>query len=293
MQKILVTGATGFTGSHTVHALIAAGYDVVCFVRENSDRRFLPVDKVAFAIGNLEDCESLTAALSGCEALVNIASLGQGHADNIVKGIEASQVKRAIFISTTALFTNLNAGSKTARIAAEKRVKDSSLDYTLLRPTMIYGNARDRNICRLVRYIKKWPVLPVFGSGEFLLQPIHVDDVAQAIVKALGSTNTIKKAYNISGAKALTYNQLATETKQACNRRVALFHLPHIPLIWLLRHIERWIRLPIKAEQIERLNEHKDFSHIEAHNDFGFAPRSFKDGILQEIKAITLYDEQA
>ena len=287
-QKVLVTGATGFTGSYTVPALLEAGYDVTCFVRPTSDRQFLPADQINFVEGDLDDLDSLTNALAGCDAIVNIASLGFGHADGIVNAIEAAGVQRAIFVSTTALFTKLNAPSKVVRLAAEKRIEESALNYTILRPTMIYGSGRDRNICRLVRYLSRIPVLPVFGTGDYLLQPVYVADVAQAIVKALPEEATHRQAYNVSGQMELTYNQLVETVSDALGRKTWKLHIPHKLMIMLLTFIEKWITLPIKAEQIQRLNEHKNFSFDSAKQDFNFAPKSFPEGIRLELKDMGL-----
>ena len=85
------------------------------------------------------------------------------------------------------------------RVAAELAIETSSLKYTILRPTMIYGSDRDRNMWRLIRFMRYSPIVPIFGDGTSLQQPIYVDDVAQAIVGCLGSDKTIGKSYNIAG----------------------------------------------------------------------------------------------
>ncbi len=283
-MKALVTGSTGFVGIHTVPLLLEQGVDVYCFVRSESDVSFLPENKVRFVIGDLDCPGSLEQALCGMDILINIASLGFGHADGIVSAAEKAGVKRALFVSTTAIFTQLNASSKKGRLAAEKKIKESNLEYTLLRPTMIYGSSRDRNICRLVRYLRKYPVLPVVGDGESLQQPIYVGDVAQAIVQALFSQQTLRKSYNISGAEPLTFNDVVQTICTQLSRSVPLVHLPVRPIASILSFVETIITPPIKAEQIKRLNENKAFDHIEAQRDFNFSPISFHDGIQLELQ---------
>ncbi len=145
-MKVFVTGATGFTGSRTVPLLLARGWEVHCLYRESSDRSVLPQTEIHWHLGNLENQQKLTEAMQGCDMLVNIASLGFGHAENIVKSAQAAGIQRAIFISTTAIFTKLNSQSKRTRLAAEAAIQNSDLNYTILRPTMIYGSQRDRNM---------------------------------------------------------------------------------------------------------------------------------------------------
>ncbi len=283
-MKVLVTGATGFTGSHLVPLLLKNGFEVRAFVRPTSDRSPLSTLTVEWATGDFANPESFTAALRGVDALVNIASLGFGHAESILKSMKEAGVKRGLFISTTAIFTQLNAGSKSVRLAAEEAIQSSGLDYTILRPTMIYGSKRDRNMWRLIRLLRITPIMPIFGDGESLQQPIFVDDVAGAVLLALQTDATIGKSYNIAGKTPLTYNQVIDTVASTLGKRVWKFHLPYMPIVRMLQFTERMkLRLPIKAEQVLRLNENKAFSYEEAQRDFGFNPRSFEDGIRAEV----------
>lgn len=282
-MKVLVTGATGFTGLYVVSLLLEHGINVCCFVRSESDLSFLPEGKIELVVGDLDNPGSLEDALTGMNALVNIASLGFGHAEGIVTAAEKAGIKRAIFVSTTAIFTQLNAPSKAGRLDAEKKITESGLDYTILRPTMIYGSSQDRNICRLIAYLKKYPILPVIGDGTYLQQPVYVGDVAQAIVRALLSEKSSRRAYNISGAAPLTFNEVIKTINMQLSRSVRAVHFPLGPAVAILSLIEKIITPPIKAEQILRLNENKDFDHIDASNDFGFSPMSFQDGIKLEL----------
>lgn len=283
-MKVFVTGATGFTGSRVVPLLLKEGHQVCCLYRPSSDRSALPQPKIEWLAGDLSDSQSLSKAMQGMEALINIASLGFGHADSIITAAKNAGIKRAIFISTTAIFTKLNAKSKTVRMAAELAIESSGLDYTILRPTMIYGSPRDRNMWRLIRFIKSSPVIPVFGDGKYLQQPIFVDDVAQAVVSCLSNENTFGKSYNIAGKYPLTYNAVIDTIADKLNKRVWKIHVPSKPVVAMLNLFEK-IRLPfpIKAEQVLRLNEDKAFSYEEASRDFGFSSRSFEEGIGLEL----------
>lgn len=285
-MKVFVTGATGFTGSRVVPLLLKYGYEVRCLYRSTSDRSLLPQPEIEWALGDVSNADELSASMQGTDALVNIASLGFGHADSIIRAAQNAGVKRAVFISTTAIFTQLNAKSKTVRMAAERAIEASGLSYTILRPTMIYGSPRDRNMWRLIRLLRYSPVIPVFGDGKFLQQPIYVDDVAQAVVKSLASDSTICKSYNIAGKFSLTYNDVIDTIARQMKKRVWKIHIPSKPVISLLGLFERLrIPFPIKAEQILRLNENKDFSYAEAQKDFGFSPISFEEGIGLELKS--------
>ena len=284
-MKVLLTGATGFTGSTVVQELLDSGINVRCFVRRTSQLDCLPTANVELAFGDLDQPETLIEALDGMDALVNTASIGFGHAPGIVSATRQAGIKRCLFISTTAIFTTLNAPSKAVRIAAEHTIQDSGLAYTILRPTMIYGSSRDRNMYRLVRYLRRWPVMPMPGSGENLQQPVYVNDVARAVVVVLSTDRTIGKAYNIPGSKPLTFKEVVETISNLLGRNILKVNLPISPFVKLLRLCEGYgLTLPIRAEQILRLNEGKTFDFDDASRDFGYAPRAFEEGIALELK---------
>ena len=285
-MKLFVTGATGFTGSQLVPFLLQNGYQVRCLYRPTSDRSVLPEPEIEWVLGDLSDTDSLSASMQGTYALMNIASLGFGHADSILHAAKDSGIQRAIFLSTTALFTQLNTKSKSIRLDAERAIRSSGLQYTILRPTMIYGSPRDRNMWRMIQFMRRSPIVPIFGDGNSLQQPIHVDDVAQAVIQCLVSGKTICKSYNIAGKHPLTYNQVIDTIAAQINKRVMKFHIPSATAVAVMRFFERLhIPLPIKAEQVLRLNENKDFEYEDAANDFGFTPLSFEDGLRMELKS--------
>ena len=289
MKRVLVTGGVGFTGSRVVSLLVQRGYCVRCLIRPTSDSRRIRKYEVEWAEGDLGDISSLRNAMRDADVLANIASIGFGHAPGIVDAAMHSHIKRAVFISTTAIFTTLSAPSKKIRLAAEETIRKTPLCYTILRPTMIYGRAEDRNMSRLIRFLKKWSIFPILGNGECLQQPVYVEDVARAVVSVLEKDETIGQAYNIPGAKALTMNQVVDTICGFLNRGVKKVHLPAGPFVRGLRVLESvGVRLPLKSEQILRLNEDKTFSYEDAAGDFGYAPMGFEEGIKREIQRMGL-----
>jgi nucleoside-diphosphate-sugar epimerase len=285
-MRVFVTGGTGFTGSRIVPLLLENGCQVRCLHRPTSDRSPLLRDqpKIEWVDGDVSDSQALSSAMQGTDAFVNAVSLGFGYAESIIGAVRNAGIQRAIFISTTAIFTRLNAKSRRVRVAAELAIEMSGLQYTILRPTMIYGGPRDRNMWRLIRIMRCSPIVPVFGDGKSLQQPIHVDDVARAVFSCLSNDRTICKSYNIAGKNPLTYNDVIDTIARKMNRRVWKLHIPSRPVVSLLSLFERKrVKFPIKAEQVLRLNEDKSFSYEEAQRDFGFSPLAFEEGIESEL----------
>jgi len=284
-MKVFVTGATGFTGSHTTPMLLEKGYELKCLVRPGRDHSEFSSTKIEWAIGDLNDLTSLKVAMQDCDVLVNIASLGFGHASNIISAAHSAGIQRAIFISTTAIFTKLNAKSKQIRLAAEESIQKSDLAFTILRPTMIYGTPRDRNIWRLIRFIRKYPMIPVIGDGTNLQQPVFVEDVAQSILRALENDRTIGQCYNIAGHHALSYNEMIDTIANQLQKHSKKIHFSMGYTVWSLSLLEK-LHIPffIKSEQVLRLNEDKNFNYVDAQKDFQYLPLTFSEGIEKELQ---------
>ena len=282
-MKILVTGATGFTGQRVLPLLVQKE-EIRCFVRRNGNSKGIEKFGYELSYGDLSDLESLKRAMSGCDVLINVASLGFGHAPGIVKTAEEAGIRRAIFVSTTALFTQLNATSKSVRRQAEDCIRGSGLYWTILRPTMIYGAPGDRNMIRLIMLLDSSPLIPIFGTGNNLQQPVHVEDVVKSIIAVLFHEDTIHNEFNLSGKSPHTYDEIVDLTAKALGKRVLKVHLPLKPSMYVMMLYERICSKPfLKSEQVMRLNENKNFDHSPAQKAFGYNPISFEQGITREV----------
>jgi nucleoside-diphosphate-sugar epimerase len=273
-DTVLLVGATGFLGSAVAARLMDRR--TIALVRSTSDHARLPKGMQVRA-GDLTE----PLPLDGIDTLVYCASMGFGHITGLVQQLQGQRVRRAVFVSTTAIFTSLPSASRGVRVEAEAAVQASSLDWTILRPTMIYGTARDRNISRLLRFLKRWPLFPLCGNA--LWQPIYVDDLADAVVAALDSPATTKKAYNVAGAEPLAFADLVHTAARAVGRRILLAPVPLEAAVLgaRLTHV-------VSQEQIRRLAEDKAFSIADARHDFNFAPRSFAEGVRLEAESLGL-----
>jgi nucleoside-diphosphate-sugar epimerase len=285
-MHVALSGATGFTGRRIVAELLRRGHEVRALVRPSSTRRELPAE-LARVEGDMADSKALASLLLETDAYVHVASLGFGHADVVVGALEAAGVRRAIFFSSTSLFTRLPAASKGVRQAAEDRVRRMAGNWTILRPTMIYGDAGDRNLSRMIRFVARSPVVPLPGGGQALVQPVHVEDLGRAAVDALASASTACRAYDLPGADAAPLRQLIDHVARELGRRPLVVSLPIRPMAALA---EAWFRvgLPprISAEQVLRLGEDKAFSYDSARRDWGYSPRGWREGLATEVRLL-------
>jgi uncharacterized protein YbjT (DUF2867 family) len=284
-MRVAVIGATGFTGRRVVRELSGRGHDVTALVRAPAAGRTPPGLRVLEA--DMADRAALAGLLEGQDAFVHVASLGFGHADGLVASVKAAGVERSIFFSTTAIFTRLPAASKAVRLAAEHSVRTLPGAWTILRPTMIYGDAGDRNLSRLIRFVARCPIVPLPGGGRALLQPVHVDDLARAAVQALECDAAARREYDLPGAEAMPLRELVRHIAGLLERRALLLPLP-LAATATLAGLWHRIGLPprVSAEQVWRLAEDKAFAYDAASRDWGYSPRGLRAGLAQEVQLL-------
>ena len=283
-KRIIISGANGFTGRFLCSYLISEGINFSVILRPGTNDNWMNSNNISIFYFDLYKINENLNILQNFDCFINVASLGFGLADPIVRACEKASLTRVIFISSTSIFTSLNAKSKRIRKEAESLIINSSLDWTIIRPTMIYGSPRDRNMIRLIKWINNCPILPVFGTGMALQQPINVNDLVSFIFKTIDKKEAFKNEFNLSGKEPLTFNQIIYEISKVLKKRPFKIYLPYKIFSHLLSLLEILrIKFPLKSEQLKRLNEDKDFPHLKAKNLIGYDPISFSEGIKREI----------
>jgi uncharacterized protein YbjT (DUF2867 family) len=289
--RLLVAGGSGFLGRYVLRAAAGAGHEVLALTRSPGAARAVAGLGARPLAGDLDEPGRLAGVFAGSAAdtLLCLASLGFGHGPGIVAAAEEAGITRAVFVSTTAVTTTLHPPTKRIRLAAEERIRGSRLDWTILRPTMIYGDRGDRNLSRLLRLLTRVPVLPVPGRGTGLHQPVHVADVAAAVLAAAQRPLAVRARYDVAGPEAFPFTELVATCSRAVGSRTRLLPVPLAPLVTLARGYERVSQHPrLRAEQLLRLGEDKAFAIDDAVRDLGYAPRPFADGIAAEARLLGL-----
>jgi uncharacterized protein YbjT (DUF2867 family) len=290
-MRLLVLGGSGFLGGYVLREAIRRGHETVALARSSGAARSVVANGAHPVAGDLDNGDQLDAVLgtARCDALVCLTSLGHGHGPAIVAAAEEAGIPRAIFVSTTAVTTTLHPPTKQIRLTAEQQIRDSALDWTILRPTMIYGAAGDRNLSRLLRVLSRTSVLPVPGSPASLHQPVHVADVATAVMATLECPASVGSLYNVAGPEPIPFGELLRASARAVRGKTLLVPVPLAPLVLAARGYGALSRRPrIRAEQLLRLAEDKVFDIGDAIRDLGYTPRPFAIGISQEARELGL-----
>jgi len=193
---------------------------------------------------------------------------------------------RVVALSSTSRFTKDDSSDAEEQAVAhrlteaEVRVQawaeGKGIDWIILRPTLIYGHGRDKNIAEMARFIRRFGFFPVFGQANGLRQPVHAEDVAIACVAALATDVTTNRMYNLSGGETLRYCEMVGRVFSALGRRPILLRVP-LGLFWFALACLRWHPRyrHWSVAMAERMNRDLLFDHAEAALDLGFAPRQF------------------
>ncbi len=282
MMRYLITGATSGTGNAVLQRLTAkvgcAG--IACLVRRTSDTRLPRALGVSLHEGDITDAATLAPLLS--PETIYLDMTHPRYYPGTLAALTAAGVRRAYFVTTTGIFSRYHSCSAIYQLG-ETLIRDSGLVYTILRPSMIYGTARDKNMHRLLRVLDRYPVFPLFNHGLSLMQPVYVDDLADGIVAAVGDERTAGQAYNLAGPAPLRYLDIIEIILAQLGRNVRLLNI-NTQLAYLLVRGLQWVPgFPITAEQVLRLKEDKVFDIAPAAAALGYRPRSFAAGIRREI----------
>jgi nucleoside-diphosphate-sugar epimerase len=198
----------------------------------------------------------------------------------------ARGARRVVVLSSTSVFTKADspdAGEQAvaARLRGGEQqlqswAKTHGLTWVILRPTLIYGRGRDKNVSEVARLIRRWGFFPLLGPATGLRQPVHAEDVAQACVAALTAGAADNQAYALSGGETLTYRELVTRIFSALGKPprpitvpLGLFRLA----LTALRRLPRYRHWSVAMAQ--RMGEDLVFDHAPARRDLDFTPRAF------------------
>jgi uncharacterized protein YbjT (DUF2867 family) len=222
-QNVLVIGGSGFIGRHIVAKLSAEGYRVTVPTRRRDRAKAIwMLPTVDVIEGNVRDLDFLKQLMAGKTAVINLVGVlhsrpgapfgpefAKAHVElpqKIIEAMKAIGVRRLLHVSALGASDQGPSMYSRSKAAAERLVRASDLDWTLFAPSVVFG-PEDKFLNTFAALAKVFPVMPLAGSGA-RLQPVYVEDVAQAFVNALENKESVGQRYELAGPRIYTLGEL-------------------------------------------------------------------------------------
>ncbi len=297
-MKVLVVGGSGFIGSCLAGMLPGRGHRVTSMSRSTTSH----ISGAGGWKGDALEPSAMTGVLEGHDAVINLVGIirafpargvtfAASHVDvtrNLVEAARKAGVGRFIQMSANGARPDGISEYQTTKYRAEEIVKSSGLDWTIFRPSVVFGEPPKGKIefcTQLARSFKNAPVIPMFGDGNYRLQPIHVNDVALAFAGALERPDSIGLTFHLGGDIAYSYREILNLIFLGMGRKPKA----KLPIPWFLARplvslLGRFPAFPATADQIDMLLEGNRVPETDYKKFFGITPIPFSAENLSYLK---------
>jgi NADH dehydrogenase len=296
---ILVAGGTGFVGTKVVHALRAEDQPVRVLARNPRDAEKHASWGCEVVEGDMTDAASLRRAAEGCETVIDLVAIISGTPEefrrvmiqgtrDLLAAAKKARVER--FILMSALGVNERTKDLTSYYHAkwdeEQAVQASGLDYTIFRPSFIFGGDGG-SLPIYIRQVRWSPVVTVIGDGTRRLQPIWVDDVAAYFAKSLSTPAAVNRTFEIGGPDIVTWNELYERIRRVLGKRRATVHMPYGLVRAGAAVVEKLpLDFPLSRDAVTMLEFEDNVTDIEpAVETFGIPPITLDEQLRRAVAA--------
>ncbi len=306
-MKVAIFGATGFVGSYLVDELLKQEHRPVLLVRPGSEDRLLRADECDLVSGDIGNALAVQQTLWGVDAAIyNIGILKEYPSRGIsfealqfegakltMNCAEQTGVKRFLLMSANGVKADGTTYQQT-KFRAEEQLRASSLDWTIFRPSVLFGDPRGKMefATQLYQDIVSMPVpAPLFhdgvlplNAGAAELSPIHVLDVARVMISSLKDDPSIGQVYPLGGPEALSWKQILETIAESTGKRMIGVPTPAWTMKTVARLLDGLDILPVTADQISMLMEGNTCDSSNVFTRFGVDPIPFDAEHLGYLK---------
>lgn len=259
-MKIAITGGTGFIGSHLAQRLVADGHQVVLLARGASGGQTTDgsVD-VNFVQSDLSDPTMLAGAFAGCDAVAHCAGInreigGQTYrrihvvgTQNVVKGAQQAGVKKVVLMSFLRARPNCGSAYHESKWKAEEIVRNSGLDYTIIKAGMVYGLG-DHMLDHLSHAVHTFPLFAMVGLKEKRIRPLAIVDLIELLRAALSADRLNRNTVAITGAEEMYLSEAVRRVARVTGKRIWMVRAP----VWFHYILARFWELTMKVPLVAR-----------------------------------------
>lgn len=287
---VFITGGTGYVGKYVLEKLYSKGDKIKVLVRKESDvielKKKYP--KAEFLFGDLSDKEKLAGFLKDEKVVLHLAAALHGsynemHKSNIegfsnlVFACNKNKVEKIVFLSSMSVKRPFLDDYAKTKIEGEKMLLESGIKSVVIRPTMIFGGLHG-SFAEVIGRLTSIPfIIPVFGDGKYKLAPVHVEDVARAVVIASDKKAKQEGMYELGG-ELISFNEFAYVLRKRYKMKRIILHFPLFFVNAVAKFLE-FVKLPIITTGfVKNITTSTSVDTKRFVRDFGFKPRGFKEG---------------
>ena len=264
-MKIAITGGTGFVGAHLAAQLAGEGHEIVIVSR--GERRMQDGTNFEHVVSSLAGSKVLAEAFAGCDAVAHCAGINRElgtqtfqrvHVEgtrNVVKAAQEAQVKKILLMSFLRARPNCDSPYHDSKWAAEEIVRDSGLDYTIIRAGMIYGRG-DHMLDHLSHALYTFPFFALVGFKEKGIRPLAIEDLVAVLRAALIEKRLSHSTVALTGPEELYLSEAIRRVARVVGKKIPMLPAP----VWfhelLARLWELTMKVPLAARaQVRILSE--------------------------------------
>ncbi len=295
---ILLTGGTGYVGSHLLAHLRRRGEPVRVLVRDPQKHQHLVTGNVGVFQGDVTDAASLREAMEGVDTVIHLVAIIRERPGgvtfdriiyagtaNVVDAAVKAGVKRILYQSALGARPDPRLPYFDSKYRAEQYVQQSGLAYSILQPSVIFGEGDEfvNKLADLVRkplFVLPAPVVPVVGDGSTLFSPVWIGDWAAAAVAILDDPALDGHVYQIGGPRKIRYEQMMDEIMEVTGIRRIKLHVPislmRLPVFLMDKVLPN---PPVAVEQLKMLRLDNSTTDNATERLAGRPLRDFRDGI--------------
>ena len=290
-MRVAVTGANGFVGRHVVARLLLGRHEVRALISERRGaEKELPGGDSQMDVrrADVRKAESLRGAFAGFDAVVHtvavpterkqrFAEVNVAGVAHVVAEARRSGVGRIVHMSALGADPASPYPYLRSKGEGQALVTGSGIAHVVLRPSLLFGEGDD--FFPRLAFSLLFPVVPVPGDGKARFQPVHVDDIAQALMAAV-ERREISGVHEIGGAEAVTYDEMLAETMRGTGKRRPTLHVP-VPLMKPPAFLMGLVMPdpPVTTAQLDLLAVDNTPRQNALEPVFGVRPRPFKGAL--------------
>ena len=266
-MRIAITGGTGFVGGHLARRLLSEGHEVVLLSRAPQRQERAKTGAVSCVASDLSDVDVLAAAFAGCEAVAHCAGINReigsqtyqrihvAGTRNVVEAAQRARVRRIALMSFLRARPDCGSPYHESKWAAEEIIRNSGLDYTIVKAGMVYGRG-DHMLDHLSHSLHTLPLFATVGLREKLIRPLAVEDLVQILRSAMVEDHLARKTIAITGAEPLLLSDAARRVAAVLGRRIYIVPAP-VWFQYILAQLFEWtMKVPLVAKaQVRILSE--------------------------------------